>query len=139
MKSLSFVWLAIALCCAPVAAQLPSAPTQQPEPLRGSLVIVGGGAMPDTVTQAFLKLAGAAVMSKLMIANGPIIAKLGEGFGFIPGIVVDQHFLKRNRVNRLLDVLGKHPGWAGLGIDEQTAVIAQGRTMTVVGESCAMV
>src|SRR5207302_11043322 len=80
--------------------------------------------------------AGAAVMSKLMIVNGPIIAKLGEGFGFLPGIIVDQHFLKRNRVNRLIDVLSKHPGWAGLGIDEQTAVIVQGRTLTVVGESC---
>lgn len=240
MKSFPLAWLTVVLCCAPAPAQLPLAPTQPPEPLRGSLVIVGGGAMPDSVTQAFLKSAGgdqgrlvliptasdaagnddnktliaawakrtkaalhvlhtrdrnqandpdfvkplreatgvwlgggdqtkladayrgtlvekelhallargaviggtsagAAVMSKLMIANGPIIAQLGEGFGLLPGIVVDQHFLKRNRVNRLIDLLDKHPGWAGLGIDEQTAVIVQGRTMTVVGDSCAMV
>jgi cyanophycinase len=38
-------------------------------------------------------------------------------------------------MNRLIDVLSKNPGWFGLGIDEGTAVIVQGRTLTVMGQS----
>lgn len=83
--------------------------------------------------------AGAAVMSKLMITGGKTSADLDEGFGFLPNGVVDQHFLKRNRVDRLLDVLHRHPGWFGLGIDEGTAAVVQGRTITIVGASMAMV
>src|SRR5207248_1361905 len=52
--------------------------------------------------------------------------------------IVDQHFLKRNRVNRLLDVLARYPGYAGLGVDEQTAVVVRGRDLSVVGNSYAL-
>jgi cyanophycinase len=83
--------------------------------------------------------AGAAVMSKLMITGGKNAADFDEGFGFLPNGVVDQHFLKRNRVDRLLDVLHRQPGWFGLGIDEGTAAVVQGRTITLVGDSMAMV
>jgi cyanophycinase len=82
--------------------------------------------------------AGAAVMSSLMIVGGNPAVEMGQGFGFLPGVVVDQHFLKRNRVNRLLGVLAKHPGYVGLGIDEATAVIVRGRRLSVVGESYAL-
>ena len=83
--------------------------------------------------------AGAAVMSRLMIAGGTVPPRLGEGLGFLPGGVIDQHFLKRKRMDRLLDVLAKHPGWFGLGIDEETAVIVQGRSLTVAGKSQVIV
>ena len=83
--------------------------------------------------------AGAAVMSKLMIAGGTTSAKLSDGFGFLPNTVVDQHFLKRNRIDRLLDVLHRQPGWFGLGIDEGTAAIVQGQSITIVGNSTALV
>jgi cyanophycinase len=82
--------------------------------------------------------AGAAVMSKLMITGGKATADLAEGFGFLPNAVVDQHFLKRDRVDRLLGTLHRHPGWFGLGIDEGTAAIVQGKTITIVGESMAV-
>jgi cyanophycinase len=82
--------------------------------------------------------AGAAVMTRVMIAGGTADARLGEGFGFLPGMVVDQHFLRRNRLGRLLGVLAKHPELAGLGIDEQTAVVVQGRRLTVLGDSYAV-
>src|SRR5207302_6337873 len=42
--------------------------------------------------------AGAAVMSGPMIAGGNMPARLGQGFGFLPGGIVDQHFLRRNRM-----------------------------------------
>jgi cyanophycinase len=77
-------------------------------------------------------------MSKLMIASGKIPATLDTGFGFLPNAVVDQHFLKRNRVDRLLDTLHRNPGWFGLGIDEGTAAVVQGQTITVVGNSMVM-
>lgn len=81
--------------------------------------------------------AGAAVMSDIMIAGGrrePIEAR---GFGFVPEIVVDQHFLQRNRMSRLWKLLDKHPGLVGLGVDERTALIVElnGRRLSVVGDS----
>jgi cyanophycinase len=79
--------------------------------------------------------AGAAFMSKLMIARGNPSAETGVGLDLVPGAVIDQHFLKRNRLPRLKEVLSKHPGHIGLGIDEDTALIIKGREMRVVGES----
>jgi cyanophycinase len=51
--------------------------------------------------------------------------------------VVDQHFLRRNRVSRLLSVMADHPRLVGLGIDERTALVVQlpGRRLSVVGDS----
>lgn len=239
MKRFVIASWAVALGCAQASTQVPRPPQEPPEPLRGSLVVAGGGPLPESAAQAFLKLAGgdqgrivlipaasetadkdqekllldtwakrtkasvhllpprdrdkaddaefvqplraatgvwfeggdqgklasaylgtsvekelhellkrggviggasagASVMSKLIITGGTVVPQLGEGFGFLPGVVIEPHFLKRNRANRLIAVLDKHPGWAGLGIDEQTAVVIQGRTITVVGESYAM-
>jgi cyanophycinase len=82
--------------------------------------------------------AGAAVMSKLMIASGNPKANLGEGFGFLDHFVVDQHFLKRNRMPRLAAVIRQYPQMVGLGIDEETAVLVSGRTIKVLGNSEAL-
>jgi len=81
--------------------------------------------------------AGAAVMSDIMIAGGRREPIESRGFGFFPEIVVDQHFLQRNRVGRLWKLLEKHPGLVGLGIDERTALIVElkGRRLSVVGDS----
>ncbi len=79
--------------------------------------------------------AGAAVMSAVMITGGYRAAEVDMGFGLLPGVVVDQHLMRRNRVPRLLGVLTTHPGYFGLGIDEQTAVVVQGRTLEVMGDA----
>lgn len=79
--------------------------------------------------------AGAAVMSPVMIRGGNPQAEIEAGFGFLPGTVVDQHFLKRRRQDRLLNVLSAHPRLVGIGIDEGTAVVVQGRQMSVVSGS----
>jgi cyanophycinase len=79
--------------------------------------------------------AGAAVMGPLMIRGGETLAEVGQGFGFLPGVVIDQHFMKRKREHRLLGVVGKHPQFLGLGIDEQTAVVVKGRTLSVLGNA----
>jgi len=79
--------------------------------------------------------AGAAVMSKMMIRRGSPTAEVGRGFGFLDGAVVDQHFVRRMRQDRLLKVVEQHPTLVGLGIDEGTALLVQGRRLSVIGES----
>lgn len=81
--------------------------------------------------------AGAAVMSDIMIAGGRRDPIEGRGFGFVSDVIIDQHFMKRNRMRRLSRLLEKHPDSIGLGIDERTALIVQlkGRKLSVVGDS----
>lgn len=79
--------------------------------------------------------AGASVMSTMMITGGSKTATLGTGFGLVPGMVVDQHFANRNRMGRLLGVLAEHPEMLGVGIDEQTAAVVRGETLSVIGNA----
>lgn len=83
--------------------------------------------------------AGAAVMSPIMIRRDKPELETGPGFGFLPGTVVDQHFLKRNRQQRLLKVLDAHRELVGFGIDEGTALVVEGNHLSVVGDSQVMV
>ncbi|HUY92229.1 MAG TPA: cyanophycinase [Pirellulales bacterium] len=83
--------------------------------------------------------AGAAIMSPIMIRRDKPELEEGPGFGFLPGTVVDQHFIKRNRQSRLLRVLDSHPDLVGLGIDEGTALVVEGPNLSVLGESQVMV
>lgn len=78
--------------------------------------------------------AGASVMSSIMITGGYASASVGEGFGLLPDVVIDQHFRNRKRQKRLFSVLEKHPRCLGLGIDESTAVVVSGHTFTVLGK-----
>lgn len=82
--------------------------------------------------------AGAAVMSRVMISGGRENAGLAQGFDLLPGFVIDQHFLKRNRFKRLRGVLKKFPDLVGLGIDEETAVVVENQRMHVIGDSYAV-
>jgi cyanophycinase len=86
--------------------------------------------------------AGAAIMSDSMITGNqsrpgedtvgyfgdefPAIARrtieVAPGFGFLHGAMVDQHFVRRERHNRLLSVVLERPSLLGVGIDEGTAI-----------------
>jgi cyanophycinase len=83
--------------------------------------------------------AGAALMSRVMITGGQGKASVGTGFDFLPGAVVDQHALRRNRINRLLGVLAEHPELAGVAIDEATALVVRRGRWQVVGNSYVVV
>ena len=83
--------------------------------------------------------AGAAVMSRVMITGGRGQATVGTGFGFLPRAVVDQHVLKRNRVNRLLGVLAEHPDLTGVAVDEATALLVRHGRWRVIGNSYVVV
>jgi len=79
--------------------------------------------------------AGAAVMSDVMIRGGSPRADVGRGFGFVSNAVVDQHFLRRSRVNRLIGVVAERPDLIGIGVDEGTAFVLEGDRWSVVGRS----
>lgn len=78
--------------------------------------------------------AGAAIGSRTMIAGGREPPVLALGLDLLPDAVVDQHFSQRNRLPRLQAALAAVPGRFGIGIDEGTAVVANGRRMKVLGK-----
>ena len=87
--------------------------------------------------------AGAAVMSEHMIGGGEEgptpragIVTVVPGFGFTRDIIIDQHFRQRDRLGRLLTALSSHPGFLGLGVDEDTAAfISPDDEIDVMGSS----
>lgn len=84
--------------------------------------------------------AGAAVASRVMIAGDPpddrVTAaqpKLANGLSLWPEFIVDQHFVQRDRFNRLLGAVFAHPTLIGVGIAESTAVVVSGAEFKVIG------
>jgi cyanophycinase len=74
--------------------------------------------------------AGAAVMGLEMIACGgsgeppnSALIDLTVGLGFIPEVIVDQHFYNRNRLARLISAIAAHPSKLGIGVDEDTCAL----------------
>lgn len=55
------------------------------------------------------------------------------GFEFLPGPLIEPHFIERKKHSQLPQMLEARPELFGLGIDEETAVIVHGRTIDVVG------
>jgi cyanophycinase len=90
--------------------------------------------------------AGAAVLSASMITGEAELTslasgktELAKGLGLWPGAIVDQHFLRRQRNNRLLSAVLDHPDMLGVGIDESTAVILRGNKIEAVGRSAVVI
>jgi cyanophycinase len=90
--------------------------------------------------------AGAAMMPDQMILGGDSVSnprvnsvELGPGMGFLPGVIVDQHFAQRGRLGRLLAALVLEPAMLGLGIDEDTGIIVRGDEFEVVGSGAVTV
>ncbi len=84
--------------------------------------------------------AGAAALSRVMIAGGrrgllpqARIAQLAPGLDLVSEVIIDQHFRQRDRLGRLLYAVALHPGYLGVGIDENTAAILHGEELRVVG------
>lgn len=61
--------------------------------------------------------------------------EIKTGLGLLPSVIIDQHFIYRMRMNRLLAVALEHPDKKAIGIDESTAMIVQGDSALVVGNS----
>ncbi len=78
--------------------------------------------------------AGAAVMSRSMISGGDIEPEIREGFGWLPEVIIDQHFSEKKRLERLKRAVLKHPQLVGVGIDERTGWLIEGDRTSVIGE-----
>jgi cyanophycinase len=98
--------------------------------------------------------AGAAVMSRKMITGNqtkhPSIetgfvtieaenVEIAEGLGLLQDVIIDQHFIKRQRLNRLIAAAIENPDQLCVGIDESTAIIVDGDEATVTGNSQVVV
>ncbi|MEW5785099.1 MAG: cyanophycinase [Bacillota bacterium] len=87
--------------------------------------------------------AGASAMSHTMIIGGSEkeppqrgLIHMAPGLGFLPGVLVDQHFAQRGRFGRLLAAVALNPALLGIGIDEDTAVLVrENRWLEVVGSA----
>ena len=84
--------------------------------------------------------AGATIQGDYLVRGNPLgnTEMMAEGyergFGFLPGVAIDQHFTQRDRLKDLVQLKKQHPELIGIGIDESTALIVQGSTMQVVGQ-----
>jgi cyanophycinase len=111
----------------------------------------------DAIREAYLAgavvagtSAGAAVMSRKMITGrehkypeytgsfrtieaGNI--EIAEGLGLITTAIIDQHFVYRMRMNRLISVAIENPDEICIGIDEATAIVVEGDSARVSGIS----
>lgn len=92
--------------------------------------------------------AGTACQSRLMITGEGDFkvvrsraVEVWDGLGFLDArVIVDQHFIVRQRQNRLMSVLLEHPELLGIGVDEETAIwVRPDDTFEVLGERSVMV
>ncbi len=98
--------------------------------------------------------AGAAVMSKKMITGnqkkhtepeaGFVTIEsdnieVTQGLGLLADVIIDQHFIKRQRLNRLIAVSIENPDELCVAMDESTAIIVDGDYATVNGISQVIV
>lgn len=74
--------------------------------------------------------AGASAISEHMISEGGAglhprkhMLHLSPGLGWLRRVVIDQHFLQRQRLGRLLSIVAQNPFILGIGIDEDTAIV----------------
>ena len=90
--------------------------------------------------------AGAAVLSDPMMTGEADLkildgAKVGvrTGLGLVPNVIFDQHFLVRQRHNRLFGLVQKQSSMLGIGIDEDNAVLIEdNRRLRAVGTTWVM-
>ena len=90
--------------------------------------------------------AGAAILAEVMFTGDADLKSItagatvtAKGLAVWPEALIDQHFLKRQRDNRLISAVLDRPDLVGVGIDEATAVIVTGSSFEVVGQSSVVV
>jgi len=94
--------------------------------------------------------AGAAIMSAVMFRDAQdslqvLKGRLREGkeidrgLGFVgPALFIDQHFLKRGRIGRMLPLMWAKGYKLGLGVEENSAAIVRGDAVEVIGARGAL-
>jgi len=91
--------------------------------------------------------AGAMAMSNTMIYQGKSElahlkgeVKITTGLAFIGNVIIDSHFDKRGRFNRLAQAVASNPQCTGIGLGEDTGVIVtEGNKLEVVGSGAVVI
>ena len=90
--------------------------------------VVGGTSAGASIQGSFL-VRGDTKTNTIMMGDHQV------GLGFLRNVAIDQHLLRRNRQFDMIAVIERHPELLGIGLDENTAIIVQGDTAEVVGQS----
>ena len=119
----------------------------------------GGHATPllDAIRNVFARggvvagtSAGAAVLGRVMFRDAPDLLtvmkgamrpgqEVDRGLGFAPSeVFVDQHFLRRGRLGRMLPLMQAQGLELGIGVEENSAAILRGHELEVVGNGGAL-
>lgn len=117
--------------------------------------IFGGTEMLEIIRQRYVEepfiiagtSAGAMAMSNTMIYEGSADkahlkgeVKITTGLGFMQNVVIDTHFDKRGRFNRLAQAVAAQPGALGIGLGEDTGVIVtNGVELKVIGSGSVVI
>lgn len=91
--------------------------------------------------------AGAMAMSNTMIYQGKSElahlkgeVKITTGLAFMGNVIIDSHFDKRGRFNRLAQAVASNPQCTGIGLGEDTGVIVtDGNNLEVVGSGAVVI
>ena len=91
--------------------------------------------------------AGAMAMSNTMIYQGKSDlahlkgeVKITTGLAFVANVIIDSHFDKRGRFNRLAQAVASNPQCTGIGLGEDTGVvITEGNQLEVVGSGAVVI
>lgn len=91
--------------------------------------------------------AGAMAMSNTMIYEGSASlahlkgeVKMTTGLGFLHNVIIDTHFDKRGRFNRLAQAVAAQPGAIGIGIGEDTGiVVTEGHSLCAIGSGSVII
>lgn len=94
--------------------------------------VIGGTSAGASIQGSFL-VRGDTRTNQIMMGDRQV------GFGYLRGVGIDQHVLRRNRHFDLLEVIEAHPDLLGIGLDEDTGIVVQGDTFEVIGRSYVLV
>ena len=93
--------------------------------------VIGGSSAGATIIGDYMSR-GAPAGPGMMMCEG-----YEKALGFLPGVVIDQHFSARNRFNDMTALMQKHPQFLGIGLDEATAIVVKGAAAEVLGRGKA--
>ncbi len=91
--------------------------------------------------------AGAMAMSNTMIYEGNATrahlkgeVKITKGLSFVDTVIIDSHFEKRGRFNRLAQAVATNPSCIGIGLGEDTGMlITEGNKMEAIGSGLVII
>ena len=116
---------------------------------------IGGTSIHKIIQERYIKepfvvagtSAGAMCMSAEMITGGNAtesfrkgVVNMDKGMSFMPGLIIDSHFIKRGRFGRLTEAVARFPQLVGIGLAEDTGIIIRNNNeLEVIGSGMVIV